>query len=534
MKEFLIYLFKSGLCLSIFLLIYRLLLRQTTFFKLNRVFLISGLFISFLIPSIDYTYDVITASAPTVTPINEKNLYASPTLSTVSEVDVDYSDEEPVVTTKTKNTLMIRLGTIWTVLFCVYIFIVLLLVVRNIVTQRNLFSLTKQGNKTKYESYKMIDSPVIDMPFTVFNTIYADMNKISGNEVKTSILKHEVIHIKQRHWVDLIFGELALILQWFNPVMWVYIRSLKENHEFLADKGVLEQGISPDTYRAVLINERLQGKVFNLSSPFKGTGTLGRLSMMKKEKTSAWKTVLALSVVPLLGIFLWMSAEPNYLLLNLDSFSVSMIGKVTTVDKDGYPIEDGLSSRDVLYLSKMASYEGAIPASLRTKNLDLYAKRGKDGTLVVNTKKNSNVVKNLELINRVEVLDDLIILIDGKASSAEELKALNIKDMASLSYLINNRMLALEGDIITVSLISGTGVNYPKLLKTDNLDVALSETLSDVLTVLTNPSVIIRGKQASVNELKNTKLTSINVMSVFTKPDNVKKYTKNNSVIMVK
>lgn len=536
MKEFLIYLFKSGLCLSIFLLIYSLFLRATTFFKLNRSFLLLGLCISLLIPAINYSYNVVTAPFSTITPVNEKNLYSTPTLSKVKEVEVDYSNEKPSVTTKAQNTLLIRLNLMWTMLFGAYILVVILLIARNFIVHKGLLKVVKSGNKTKYKGYKVIDSPAIKMPFAVFNTIFANMNKISEDKVKSSILMHEAVHIKQRHWIDLIFSELTLIMQWFNPIMWIYVRSLKENHEFLADKGVLEQGVSPDVYRAVLINERLQGKAFNLTSPFKSFGTLGRLAMMQKKKTSPWKRALALGVIPFLGIFLWISAEPNYLLLDLDNYSINTVGKIATVDKDGYPVEGGISSKDMLNLGKMASYEGLIPSSLRTKKIDIYAKQGKDGTLVISTKDNSNTVKNSELLDRVKTLEDLIILIDGKASSAEELNNINIKNIASLSYLIEDKMIVIDDEIITVSLITKVKNDYPKLLKTDNLEFALNNDITDAIALLKSPKIIIRGTVSNTNELKKTKLTNINVMSVFTKPNNIKKYTDNthNSVIMVK
>jgi len=495
------------------------------------------LVISFLIPAFDYTYDVISAKPPVITPVDESKLFETPTLSKVIEVDVDYSHEEPVVTTKNDNTLMIRLDTLWLVLFCIYVLVVVLLVVRNIMVHKNLYTIIKQGKMTKYENHKVIDTPVVNMPFTAFSMIFADMSKISEDTVKSSILKHEIVHIRQRHWIDLIFAELALMLQWFNPIMWMYIRSLKENHEFLADKGVLEQGISPDTYRSVLINERLQSNVFNLSSPFKGTGTLGRLSMMKKDKTPAWKKILSLTIIPLLGVFLWVSAEPNYLLLNLDNFSVSMIGKIITVDKDGYPIEGEFSSRDVLHLSKMASYEGAIPESLRNKKIDLYAKKGTNGTLVIDTKQNAKGISSREIIDRINSLADVIILIDGKSSHSDDLNSLSIDNIASLSYLVNNRMLSVEGNMITGSIISpNPGVKLPKLIKTDNIDIALCSDIPAILERLNNPAITIKGASGNAAELKKTKLTNVNIMSVFTKPENTKKYGERakNGIIIIR
>lgn len=525
MKELVIYLIKSGLCLSIFLLIYRLFMRSTTFFKLNRIFLISGLVISFLIPAIHYTYEVIDVTPLTVTPVDEKELTTgTPTMSKVSELDVDYSKKEPVVKNRKAAALMIKMSTVWTIIFIILVSVAGLLILRSFVAYSRLAKLIKQGKKTKYQGYTLIDTPIVQTPFTTFNIIFADMEKISTDEVKSAIFKHEIVHIKQRHWLDLLLCEMALMLQWFNPVMWLYARYLRENHEFLADKGVLAQGISPTLYRAALVNERLQGDAFSFASPFNGAASLGRLSMMKKEKTSGWKKVLALTIFPLLGIFLWFSAEPNFLMINLDSLSVKFVGEIMTVDKDGYPVQNGINAKEMLLFPYISSYENVIPESLRSSKLNLYAKLGKEGMLVVQTKANSNGISNTELIDKVCNLSDVVIIIDKNAAEAEDLKNLKITDIKSVSYLLGNKMYSQEGDKIMVSQISDYGVDTPALVKTDNFEIAECANMSEILSKLDNPLVVINGKTSSVNKLKAIKLKDINVLSIFTKQKYLTKY----------
>jgi len=498
-------------------------MRSTTFFKLNRIFLLAGLIISFIIPAISYKYDVLAVSESTVTPVNQELLRESPTFSKVSQLEVDYSDEVPVVTTKAKNTIMIRLGTVWMVLFILYALVVALLVIREFVAHSRLLKMLRTGKRTKFEGYTVIDTPLADTPFTAFKVIFADMSKISDDNAKLSILKHEIAHISQKHWFDLILAELGLIAQWFNPVMWAYVRNLKTNHEYLADKDVLDQGISLSEYRAALINERFQGDVFNMSNSFKGGSSLGRLAMMKKEKTSAWRKVLSLAIFPLLGIFLWLSAEPNFILLDLDHLSVKVIGKITTVDEDGYPVQNGMSVKDVMLITQLSSYESVIPSSLRTKKVDLYSKLGTNGTLVVKTRKNSKGINSTMLIERIKDLKDVVILIDGSAASIDDLLAFPQQEIASISYLYNNRMISQEGSLLTVSLLSGYGVSGPKLMKTDNLDVAISDA-DQIVSKLNNPLIMINGRRASTDELRKIKTNNINVMSVFTQPKNTSRY----------
>ena len=55
MKPFLIYILQSGLCLAVFYSVYELFLKRETYFQLNRIFLVSGLLLSFLIPAFPIT-----------------------------------------------------------------------------------------------------------------------------------------------------------------------------------------------------------------------------------------------------------------------------------------------------------------------------------------------------------------------------------------------------------------------------------------------------------------------------------------------
>lgn len=523
MKEFLIYLIKSGLCLGIFMLVYRLLMSSTTFFKLNRAFLITGLVLSFAIPTINYTYDVVEVLPQTITPVDQRLLRETPTLSKVSQVEVDYSASQPKVTKKAESIVMIRLDSVWRILFIIYVTVVTLLIIRDFIVHGRLIGVVRKGKKLKYDGHTVIDTTMASTPFAAFNVVFADMSRISGDKAKASILKHEAVHVTQRHWIDLILAEVALILQWFNPVMWGYVRNLKINHEYLADKGVLDQGVSLTEYQQVLINERMQGDVFNISNSFKGGQSLGRLAMMKKERSAKWKKALLLAIFPLLGAFLWVSAEPNYILLNFDKLSIEVVGNVDTVDENGYPVKNGISTKDLLLLGHLPSYENLIPSSLRSKKTDLYSRLGTNGTLVIETRKNSRGVKNIDLIEEIRGLEDVIILINGSAATFEDLEALPKEDIASLVYMIDNKMISQTGNLLTVSLISGYGVSGPKLLKTDDIKIALTD-LNKILNELDKPLIVINGRKSSAEVFKKVKMNAINVMSILTKPENTRKY----------
>lgn len=283
MKEFLQYILYSGICLGIFWIVYRFLLNGTTFFLFNRVFLFVGLVLSFILPSFVFTYDVMIPSAMVISTVPQDAVRQESTFAFDG----------------------------WVVAACVYLSGIVLLVFRNLRSYIRMYRLVKNGNLSMYGGYKVILNSSVDSPFTLFGHIFLNADQLSEIE-RELILKHEIVHIDQKHWLDLICSECALTLQWFNPFVWLYVSSIKENHEFQADNAVLAAGVSPARYRAVLVNQRFKGPVFSFANSFSLLNKSNRLKMIKKEKSKSWKRAAVLAVLPLLGVFFWASAKPRY------------------------------------------------------------------------------------------------------------------------------------------------------------------------------------------------------------------------------
>jgi hypothetical protein len=60
------------------------------------------------------------------------------------------------------------------------------------------------------EGYVRIYSSSSGGSFTLGNNIYLDTSGQTPDELE-KVLQHELIHVKQRHWIDLILGEILCI-----------------------------------------------------------------------------------------------------------------------------------------------------------------------------------------------------------------------------------------------------------------------------------------------------------------------------------
>lgn len=474
MEAFLLYIVKSGICLSIFLIVYIIFLRPTTFYRFNRIFLVSGFIMSFIIPAVRYTYDVFVPAVMTVE-------------RTISETAYTVKSQSP---------------DIWTILFIVYLTGFFIVSGRNVMAYRKLRLLVKNGTHAKKDNINIIGSNHIKSPFSVLNYVLLNSQSLSKTE-KELILQHEIMHINQRHWLDLLCSECILLIQWFNPLSWFYVHLLKENHEFLADKAVIESGVSPAIYQAVLINQRFQGQVFSFTSSFNDHKPINRLNMLRKEKSSPWKRISALTIVPVFGVFIWLSAVPNYIVQPIentmiqikkegnpdkpeilvlrakDSIKVELKEKVTFTNAEELQplyIIDGIKSQDGIKDLSPDEIESISVLKDKTAT-DHFGNDARGGAILITTKKKRNthisdslVVTNNNLENKkgtISILpstkkseksnnlpDQLLILIDGKESSKKDMDSLDPNNIESVEVLKNKDTASAYGnkDVIKITL----------------------------------------------------------------------------------
>ncbi len=139
---------------------------------------------------------------------------------------------------------------------------------------------------------------------------YVFINSRLSREEAGEIIRHEQNHLDQNHFIDIIFIELVIALQWFNPVIYLFNRSLRAVHEYQADQDCLSSGIPVISYQYLLLSQVFKSKAFNLTNSFSNPSLIKkRIVMMTKKRTSAIASIKLILVIPVtLLIFLAISA----------------------------------------------------------------------------------------------------------------------------------------------------------------------------------------------------------------------------------
>jgi len=276
------YIIKSTLSLLLLFGLYWFLLRKEKLFVFNRFFLILSVLFSLTLPFITIPVSIqnsepqgsmkktLSAVVPAYTP--EQYAFKS-------TVNQSFNKSEPLQAPINERISYSQ------ILILLYLAGVLLLLVRFI---RNIFFLSNQMEileKITYSGQRLVLTKNQINPFCFFNAIFISKQDYLNNEIAEELLSHEIEHIRQSHSADVIFIELVKIIYWFNPVLILYSRAIRVNHEYLADNGVIRGSSDIKNYAEKLLNYISSKRNIPLTSGFNPSLTRKRLVMLTKPRS---------------------------------------------------------------------------------------------------------------------------------------------------------------------------------------------------------------------------------------------------------
>lgn len=282
MTVYLPYLVKLSISLALVYLFYQLVLRRLTFYNWNRWYLLVYSVLAFLIPFIN------------VYPVLEKNNWSK----------YEVLNYIPVV--NTQPNVVIRESNItwsyydWSLLFIVAGIIVMLI---RLLIQQLSFWRIRRASKLLIDGMVrvyQVDKDII--PFSYGNSIFVNPAQHSQEELK-EIIRHEFIHVKQKHTMDILWAEWVCILNWYNPFAWLLRFAIRQNLEFIADNKVLQNGINKKEYQYLLLKV-IGISHFSIAPQFNFSSLKKRIAMMNKMKSGKVHLIKFLFIVPLVAILL--------------------------------------------------------------------------------------------------------------------------------------------------------------------------------------------------------------------------------------
>lgn len=293
------YLLEANVYLALFYAAYYLLMRRETYYQLNRAYLLSCSVVAFIIPLLQLGF---------LKPVPEP---VQPNMATA----FDTSMATYVAGQAVKPPPVAELGINYYLL--VYITVAALLAIGFGIRLFQLIKLAKHGKHVAAKNFKLIEIEDDDRAFSFFNYLFIG-KKLTASD---TIIKHELVHIRQRHSLDIIYLELLKIICWFNPLVYLMQHSIKELHEFIADSQIAASQQDVDGYTDFLIGNAYGLSETALTNNFFNKNLLKtRIMMLHQKRSGGLAGLKYLVALPLLAGMLCLSTlgfTKNYMMIDL-------------------------------------------------------------------------------------------------------------------------------------------------------------------------------------------------------------------------
>jgi hypothetical protein len=339
------YILKVSICIVVFYTFYMLMLRNCTFFLLNRLYLIIGILLSFLVPVLNFS----------IFKDQSNNVLSNIIHPILIEPEYDFFQSQNLTNHVTTINYSMILSAIYftgiTILFFKLLFSIL-----------SIIRFSNNAETYQIDKKKIIKVDSI-LPFSFFNMVF-----LPKNENSQMVIEHELAHIRQLHWLDLLIIEIVSVLLWFNPFVILYKSSLKLQHEYLADTSVIKDNNQIEKYLGCMLKHIQVDRGNGLISQFYCKTIKKRIIMITKNKTSVKYLGLYLLALPLVCFMLFAFSSnksglvPNDGIAQNDLLQPSIYPvdsmKITHIADYGERINPKTKKKDFHYGIDLAIFEG--------------------------------------------------------------------------------------------------------------------------------------------------------------------------------
>ena len=324
MNTLILYVVQSALYLSLFCGLYLLLLRREAFFGFNRSVLIAIMAASMALPMFRV-------------PIAEPTLIQAPMMQLQKIFMLD-EQLQTIVLSETATSAIPAIAmpeisaiapkrltpfNIISIAYFAGFFVSLMFALVSLFSVARIIATARQ---VMYGQHRIMVSPRNISSFTFAGWIV--ISEMDYERFAAEIVAHESIHLRSGHFGDLCFANVLVVIQWFNPFIWLLRRELKSLHEYEADCQTLTQGINATRYKLLLIEKAVGASRYSVANGFAQTKIKNRIDMMNKKNRNLrarWKILL---FIPPAALMTLAFARPEISRENLNVNEIDVVIKV--------------------------------------------------------------------------------------------------------------------------------------------------------------------------------------------------------------
>ncbi len=332
------YIIHASILLAFSFLAYWLLLRKETFYKINRLFLVSALVLSVGLPLIQMPQS-LSFRKPLVIEVENTNILSgnnkepnelSIAVLRDSENTSSYENLDELIIQETQsvesgNSLLSTFSEWKTgeILWLIYLIGTSIFILTFLIQFILLFFKKSKLEYIQDGAFKIYELKENSAPFSFLKWIFINPS-LYDFDTYNNIIEHEKIHVSQAHYLDKLIAELAVITFWFNPFVWLHRKAINNNLEFLTDSEMIVKGTEKESYQMNLLKVCVPQHALNITTNYNQSFLSERIKMMNSKKSSASSSWKYLLLLPFIGFTLATlnAVKPSYIESNQDPIIV--------------------------------------------------------------------------------------------------------------------------------------------------------------------------------------------------------------------
>ncbi|SNZ01294.1 M56 family metallopeptidase [Flagellimonas pacifica] len=337
------YILKSAACLAILLLFYKVFLERERMHRFKRFYLIGSLIVSLIIPLLVFVESITVTFQQEVNTQNALNAGEIVEAVNTSVPPLDFT------------------SFIWSIYYIGVAFF-------GFKFFNNLVQIVKRIRTNPRKRYKNHTKVLLEEkmpPHTFFHFIFLNKSKMESDKIPHEVLVHEEAHATQKHSLDVIFIELLQVVLWFNPLVFLFKKVIKLNHEFLADQEVLSKNIDAVTYQNTLLSFSSIDKQFQPALPnaINYSSIKKRITIMKTKTSKKSVLIRSLLLFPLFSLLLYGFSDKK---------TITIISDPSTAISEDYPIKIKINTKQEIFVdgkvTKLENLSAALNSILESND----------------------------------------------------------------------------------------------------------------------------------------------------------------------
>ena len=325
---------------AILWLVYRLLFRNSNRLHFNRYFLLTSMLLALAMPLLGLLSGL---ELPQMVTLKQSMLNGMMLNEVIVTADGQPMLPEVTVTTSTQSHF-----SVWQVIAGIYLIGVGVMTLLFLFKLAKLVVLIIRSPKRKMSSCTAVFTGREQGSFSFFRYAF-----FPNEHVDPDIMRHEMSHISHHHSWDILFAEVMMILQWFNPFIYLDKKELQSLHEYQADRDVVATGVDKKNYMMLILQQCTAVDFSGMSNNFSLILTKKRIKMITRNEKAKGLWWRLLATLPVLAILMIANTKVTAQEKTTESQRITVeIGQFEIYDDDGAPMQ----LKDTIIYNEDGSY----------------------------------------------------------------------------------------------------------------------------------------------------------------------------------